>query len=346
MHLLRYITAVVIGCMIILPTTRALAQDVTLDIHHFVSARAPAHAAFIEPWARRIEAQSEGRIAVDVYPDMTLGGRPQELFDQVAKGTVDIVWTVAGYTPGRFPRVEVFELPFVHDRDAVATNLAIQDIYERHLADDFTEVHPLLIHVHAGQAFNTVGTPIRALEDLVGKRIRIPSRTGGWMLEAFGASGIGMPVPAIPLAMDKDIVDGALVPLEIALPLKLHERTNAATVGHGDTRFGNSVFIFAMNKDAYNNLPPDLQGIIDANSGANLATEAGDIWMQSEKRSWQIIEASGNEIVELSELEMERFRQAAATVIDRWIDEVATEGLDGDKLVKAARHAIGERQVR
>ncbi len=326
--------------VMLLPNALPKAQEVTLDIHHFLSPKAPAQAAFIEPWARRIEAQSEGRISFDIYPDMLLGGRPQQLYDDVAEGRVDIIWTVAGYTPGRFPRVEVFELPFVHENDAVATNLAIQDLFDPHLAPDFTDVYPLLIHVHAGQAFFSADQPIRSLDDLNGQKIRIPSRTGAWMLEALGAKGVGMPVPSLPLALEKDIVNAAMIPQEIFPPLKLQERVNTMTVGADDLRFGTAVFIFAMNKEAYEALPPDLQQIIDQNSGVNLARDIGEVWMQSESKALGLIETSGIETIELPADETVRLRQASEPVIDRWIGEMEGRGIDGQALVQAAREAI------
>lgn len=328
----------------LLPSTMLLAQEVTLDVHHFLSPKAPAQAAFIEPWARRIEAQSDGRIAIDIYPDMLLGGRPQQLYDEVVEGTVDIIWTVAGYTPGRFPRVEVFELPFVHENNAVATNLAIQDLYDSYLAADFTDVHPLLVHVHAGQAFFSADGPIRSLDDLKGQRVRIPSRTGAWMLEALGAQGVGMPVPALPLALDKDIVDGALIPQEIFPPLRLQERVKTMTVGADDMRFGTAVFVFAMNKKTYDDLPVDLRRVIDDNSGTNLASEVGQIWMQSESKALGLIEASGVETIELSAWETDRMQRASESVIDRWIDDMVTRGIDGNALVQAAKDAVRRNQ--
>ncbi|MEZ5934915.1 MAG: TRAP transporter substrate-binding protein [Alphaproteobacteria bacterium] len=320
------------------------AQEVTLDIHHLLSSRAPAQVAFLEPWARRIETQSDGRIAIDIYPDMELGGQPQQLYDQVVQGRVDIAWTVSGYTPGKFPRTEVFELPFIHEKNAVATNLAIQDVFDPYLAEDYTEVHPLLVHVHAGQAFDSAGQPVRSLDDLKGLRFRTPTRTGGWMLEAFGAKSVGMPVPALPLALDKDIVDGAVIPYEIFPPLRLQEHVSAVTVGHDDRRFGTAVFIFIMNKQVYEGLPPDLRQVIDANSGRNLAADIGQVWMDVETKASQFIETSGVEMIELSAEETDRLQRASEPVIDRWIDDVASRGIDGRQLVQAAKEAISRHQ--
>jgi TRAP-type C4-dicarboxylate transport system substrate-binding protein len=334
------------GILPLLPAAPAAAQEVTLDVHHFLSAQAPAHKAFIEPWARRIEEQSNGRIAIDIYPAMSLGGRPSELYDQVVKGKVDIAWTVTGYTPARFPRTEVFELPFIHETDAVATNLAIQDLFDRHLAADYTETHPILVHVHAGQTIDMASQPIRRLEDLRGQRVRIPSRTGGWMVEAFGADSVGVPVTALPLAFDKNIIDGTMIPYEIVPPLRLQQRVNTVTVGHDDTRFGTAVFVLAMNQQVYDALPPDLQAVIDANSGANLAEAIGDVWMQVETRAESAIVGAGIERIELSAAETDRFREAAKPVVERWIEEVAALDIDGEALVRAARSAISQHQRR
>ncbi len=74
----------------------------------------------IEPWAKSIEEASDGRIAFEIFPAMALGGKPPELYSQVRDGVADVVWTVTGYTPGTFPRIEVFELPSVHQGDARA----------------------------------------------------------------------------------------------------------------------------------------------------------------------------------------------------------------------------------
>src|SRR5688572_26025731 len=108
------------------------APEFTFRFHHFLGPKAPAHTQMIEPWCKRIEEASKGRIKIDINPAMALGGKPPELIRQVRDGVVDIVWTVNGYTAGLFPRTEVFELPFIHTNDPAATNLAIGDLFEKY----------------------------------------------------------------------------------------------------------------------------------------------------------------------------------------------------------------------
>src|SRR3546814_177304 len=94
----------------------AAAQEVALRIPHFLPPQAPVPANFIAPWAEKVTRESGGRIAFEIYPSMQLGGKPPALYDQARDGVVDIIWTLTGYTPGRFPGTEAFELPFVPAR--------------------------------------------------------------------------------------------------------------------------------------------------------------------------------------------------------------------------------------
>ena len=317
----------------------AQAQEVTLTIHHLLGPKAPPHAKFIEPWARKIEADSNGRIKVEIFPAMALGGKPPELYRQLRDGVADIVWTVTGYTPGVFPRSEVFELPTVHLGSAKATNLAIQDNWDA-IKEDFADIKPLLVHVHAGQAIHMVNGCLGGVGDLAGKKLRTPSRTGGWMIEAWGAEPVGMPVPALPQALAKGVIDGTLLPFEIMPPFKIHELTKCSQTGVDGSRFGTAVFLFGMNKDSYDGLPDDLKAIIDANSGPAIATSAGELWDTIEGGGQKLQAGSGSPVESLDQAKTDAMNAPLQAVVDRWIEEANGNGLDGAGLVEAARKAV------
>lgn len=319
----------------------AQAQEVTLTVHHFLSPKSATHTELIQPWAERLRAQSDGRIDVKVFPSMSLGGSPPELYRQARDGTADVVWTLIGYTPGVFPRTEVFELPNVHQGDALATNLAIQDTFDR-LAADFEEVKPILVHVHAGNALHMRETKVTKPADVQGMKLRTPSRTGAWMIEAWGAEPVGMPVPALPQALSKGTVDGALIPFEIVPPLNVHQLTDYSVEGAGGNRFGTSVFLFAMNKERYESLPEDLQQVIDDNSGRALAQEMGEVWNRVEEPGRKMQRDSGGEVVELTPEQTQAFAELGEQVTQRWIEQAEERGIDGAALVEAAKAAIAE----
>lgn len=319
----------------------AQAAEVTLTVHHFLSPKSIAQTKLIEPWAQAIEAQSNGRIEVEIFPSMSMGGKPPELYRQVRDGAADVVWTLIGYTPGVFPRSEVFELPTVHRNSAEATTLAIQDVFEL-IAPDYDDLKVLLVHVHAGNALHMRDTKVGKIADLDNLKLRTPSRTGAWMIEAFGAEPVGMPLPALPEALSKGTVDGALIPFEIFPPFKLQDLTKYSIVGPDDTRFGTSVFLFAMNKERYEQLPDDLKAVIDDTSGMALAEKAGAAWDEAETPGEAAQIESGGEIVTLTSAAMAPFQTQGETVVERWTTEMADQNIDGDELVKAAREAIAK----
>lgn len=324
----------------------ALAEsEVTLTVHHFLSPKATTQTKMIEPWAEKIEEASEGRIKFEIFPAMSMGGKPPDLYRQVRDGSADIVWTLIGYTPGVFPRTEAFELPSVHVRSATATNLAIQDTMDL-LADDYPDIHPLLIHVHAGNAVHlTKKTDVDGIEAFEGLKLRTPSRTGAWMIEAMGAEPVGMPVPALPQALAKGTVDGALVPFEIFPPLKLAELTEQSVEGETAERFGTSVFLYAMNKERYESLPDDLRAIIDAHSGRDFAVEMGQVWDGEEDVGMDQQRTSGGAVTRLDAKATARIAELGETIVKRWVDELAEKGIDGAKIVEAARKNVKAQSV-
>jgi TRAP-type C4-dicarboxylate transport system substrate-binding protein len=323
----------------------AAAQDVTLTVHHFLSAKATNQAAFLEPWAERIEAESGGRIAFEFFPSMTMGGAPPELYQQARDGVADIIWTVLGYTPGAFPHAEVFDLPSVHGGSAVVTNLAIQDLMDEFLAQDFADVHPLLVHVHSGQALHTVETPVRTLEDAAGLKLRVPSRTGTWMIEAMKAEPVGMPVPDVPQALSRGVLDGAFIPFEVALPLRVIDIARHHTELAGGHRFGTTTFLLAMNKERYETLPDDLRAILDAHTGPDLAREAGEIWDAVEPRVMDMAAANGNDLITVSEAETARFLATFKAVEERWVADATDRGIDARALLDAAKAAVARHEA-
>tara|TARA_B100000674_G_scaffold415800_1_gene365182 strand:+ start:729 stop:1760 length:1032 start_codon:yes stop_codon:yes gene_type:complete len=318
----------------------AHAQEVTLTVHHFLGPKAPTQSKMIEPWAKKIEEESNGRIKFEIFPSMSLGGNPPELYRQVRDGVADIVWTLPGYTPGVFPHLEVFELPGVHLGDARATNLAMWDLKDEY-AEDLTDVHTLAVHVHAGQAIHLTEKDVRTVDDVKGLKLRTPTRTGSWVIESWGAEPVGMPVPALPQALSLGVVDGGMVPFEVVPPLKLAEMISYSVEGEGvNSRFGTSTFLFAMNKDRYESLPDDLKEIIDRNSGRDFAAEIGTIWNDVEEVGKRMINEGKGQVVQLTAEQKATFDAPAATVVDRWIEESKSAGFDGAALVEKAKAAV------
>lgn len=316
----------------------AQAQEVTLKIHHFLPPPSTAQAKFIQPWADRVTKASGGKLKFQIFPSMQLGGAPPGLFDQARDGVADIVWTLPSYTAGRFPLVEVFELPFVTGT-ASATAPAVQEFADKHLKDEFKEVKPLVFHSHAPGLFHVKSKPIIYFSDLQGLKIRAPTRSINDALKALGANPVGMPVPQVPQALTTGVIDGAVIPFEVANVLKVHELVKYHSIV---PNFYASVFIFAMNKAKYDGLPADLKKAIDDNSGLGLAKELGKVWDDAEKPGLEAAQKRGNSFNTMSGAELEKAKAATQPVIDNWVKTANGKGADGKKLLDEARALIAK----
>lgn len=318
----------------------ATAQEVTLKLHQLLPLRAAIPAKFITPWIEAVEAQSSGRIKVEHYPSMQLGGKPPQLIQQATDGVVDIVWTVLGYTPGRFPRAEAFELPFMVTT-AEQTSRAFQRYYEKHMTGDFPGLKVIAVHTHGPGLLHTKA-PVNTLADVKGMKLRGPTRVITGMLEQLGAVAVGMPVPAVPEAVSKGVIDGAVIPWEVTLPLKMAELVQNHTGFSGDRGLYTATFVFAMNQASYDRLPDDLKKVIDDNSGVEAAAAAGRAMDAVDVIGEKKARDAGNTVITLDAPEVEKWKAAAAPVVDSWIADMDGKGMNGKALVEEARALVAE----
>jgi TRAP-type C4-dicarboxylate transport system substrate-binding protein len=321
-----------LGALVAAPAV--LAQEVTLRLHHFLPAQANVPRLVLDVWADRVEAESGGRIRIERYAAMSLGGTPAELMDQAIDGVVDIVWTVNGYTPGRFPRTEVFELPFMV-ADARAASAALWQMYETHMRDDFEGVHMLAMWVHGPGLFHT-SRPVRTPADLQGMKIRGGSRAVNDLLGLVGAEPVGMPVSGVAEALSRGVIDGTTIPWEVTTALRVPELVNNHTEFEGPGLY-TLTFSLAMNQAAYDALPEDLRAVIDRNSGLELSVFAGGTQADADGPARQIAVDRGNNIITIPAAEAAQWAELVRPLYDRWVADMAGRGIDGQALIDEAR---------
>ena len=319
----------------------AAAQETTLRLHHFLPAVSNVHRFFIQPWAQKVQSESGGRLRIQIFPAMQLGGAPPQLFDQARDGVADIVWTLPGNTPSRFPRLEVFELPFVAHKRAIVNCKAVQEFANRNLVDEFREVHPICVWAH-GEGLIHARKEVRTMDDLRGLKLRFPSRLNGEALRALGAAPVGMPVPQVPEAVSQGVIDGAVVPWEVIPSLRLHEMLKFHTEIPGSPTLYTTTFILAMNRAKYEGLPEELRRVLDANSGMAAAEMAAKPWDEQGPVVEQMVRKRGNQITVISEEEKARWVAATLPVVEQWQAGTRERGFDGAALLSEARALVAK----
>ncbi|MFZ9678218.1 MAG: TRAP transporter substrate-binding protein [Quisquiliibacterium sp.] len=323
-------------------TTGAWAQTVTLKFHTFMSPQSGVWKNMHTAWMDKIEQDSGGKIKFERYPAMQLGGTPFNLYDQARDGVVDVVWTLVGNTPGRMPRTEVFELPFTMT-NAEATSRAMWEYVQANAKDEFKDVQLIATHVHGPGLFHTKNKQIKSVADLKGLKMRGPTRLTTNLLKTLGATPVGLPLPQIPDAMSKGVIDGAVIPWEVVPAVKVNELAKFhSEFDPTKPALYTTTFVMAMNKAKYDSLPADLKKVIDANSGLETSAWLGKVQQGNDVPGRKSVDGRSNVVYRFSPAEYEAFKQAADRVDDDWVKEMTGKGHDGKALLESARSLIAK----
>lgn len=314
------------------------AAEIELKLSHFLPPVHGIHTDFIEPWARELEACTNGKVAVEIYPGGTQLGNVAKQQEQVLAGVVDIAHGLTGLPRGRFPRTSVIDLPFLTESADAATR-TLWALYPDALASEYEGLEVLALHAHNGGLIHTRDRKVESLEDLQGLRIRTPSPAISMMLESLGAVPQGMPPGQVYENLQKGVIDGTVFPWDPVRSFRLAEVLNH----HLDARVYTVSFFFVMNQRRYDGLPDDVKACVDRLSGDALIARFGDWWDAWDAPGLAAAKERGNEITVLSDEERQRWREALQPMVDAYLTQLESEGVDNAREIHARAQALAEK---
>ena len=284
-----------------------------------------------EPMAARIAADTNNEVTMKLFMGGELGPGPGEQYNRAVDGVTDIAFGLPGYTASNFQKTLLTELPGVLSADTgTAAMLDRADL----IADEFKRVTLLGIWNNAPNVIFTASKPIRALEDLKGLKIRVPSRNAGLVVEAWGATPVSMPAPEIYNAMQTGVIDGAMTDPSTLGGFKLGEVTNYITMGMDTTI---SSFFLIMNRDSFAALSDDQQKAVMA-AGREAAMNGQKAWSEvSAKALAGFKDTAGKEVIMLSDDEAAKFNAASAVVVEKAIADAEAAGIAAKAYVDALK---------
>ena len=305
------------------------AQQITVRVHSFSAPQALDQTKHLNPWAEKVNKESGGRIKVEIYPAMQLGGKASDMVQQLEDGVVEMIWTVAGFTPGRFPGLEGVELPFTNTGTSATMSPAVMEFADKWLKDtEFKGIKIICIHTTDAAVLHGVSKQIKTLDDWKGMKVRVAGRFIGETVKAFGGTPVGIPLPGVYEALERKQVDAMLINWAITQPYRFYEVTKF----HLATPIFQGTLLTLMSQKAYDKLPPDLKKVIDNNSGVAYAKYIGEVWDAQTAPALEAIRKSGNTIYELDPAELARWKVAAKPAYDAWIAEMNKQGRPGQKM--------------
>ena len=281
-----------------------------------------------------IEAKSNGRVKVDIFPASQLGPLPRTI-EGVTLGTVDLDQPSIGFLVGIDSRFIVFDAPGLFDDQlhAMAT-MRDPDLRKRiatmGAAKNLEVVYPLV----NGPLMLLSHTPIRTVDDLKGKRLRAPG--GAPMhIEPFrklGVSPLTMPLNEALPAMQNKGIDGMMTGFSILTAFKYWDIAKPVTELPGSFLVGAVI----ANPKTLASYGPELEGLVRAElrHAEDVFVNTGMESLEKVRATWR---ANGGEIIRMSAPEQKRYITEASSVLPAMLAADAKLKEDYDAFVATAR---------
>lgn len=264
-------------------------------------------------WAEEIEKKTNGRVKITFFHSGTLTS-PANIYEGVVKGVSDIGQSVFSYTRGRFPLMEVVDLPG-YPMNAIIPSLVAQDMFNKFQPKELSDVHVLYLHAHMPGVVFMARKEVRRLEDMKGMRIRAAGLAAR-MMELFGATPVAMPKGDQYDALQKGVVDGSVGAPNELKGWKVAEVAKSSTWVQ-KAGYLNAMFI-VMNKRTWASLPPDIQKVF---------TEVSRTWPEYTGKAWNQIEVEGvkygkgfkHTFIHVTPEEQAKWEKALRPMFDEWV---------------------------
>lgn len=303
-----------------------------LKLAHFSSTNYHLHNEMFVPLAEALGEATGGETTMRVYPGGELGAGPAKQYDRAIDGVADIVYALPGYTAGQFKKTLLVEIPGVLPAGVNATEEVWEDI--ELLEDEFRRVKLLNIWTAEPAVLMSRDGCIESIDDLAGKKIRVPSQNTGLVVESWGATAVSQPITEVYQSMETGVIDGVLVDSSVLTSFKIGEVTDCVTTGMQGT---NSMFMLVMNRDSWEGLDADTQAKLTALTGAE-ASEGGRVTMlNASQKALAGFVANGGKVHELAAEEAARFDDASAGVAETVIAELESEGVNAREWADALK---------
>lgn len=330
-NLILFIGLAVISLLVASSTSAFAGKSVELKMSHFMSSKHIQHTDVMQPFAQKVEEETNGRVKITIYPGGALG-RPPQQYESAERGMVDIAFGLHGYTPGKFPLTSVVELPFMVPSAKVGS-LMLWDLYKKFPAirAEHKDVKVLWLWTHdTGQILSN--KPIQKIEDLKGMKLRCPSATQKNLIEQLGATPVMMPISELYESLQKGVVEGTVIPASAIYDFKLDQVANNLTIGD----FYVSTFFMAMNQDSWKKLSKKDQNIIQELIGREMALKAGRAYDKAGKMGLEVCKKANIQVYKLDKDQHKKWENNVSEVHKQWINEMENKGLPGEKIYKEA----------
>jgi TRAP-type C4-dicarboxylate transport system substrate-binding protein len=325
-------TAFLTGSLTSMDIQTAGAQSIELKMAHFMSPMHVQHRNSFEPFAKKVEELTGGKVTIKLFPGGALGG-PTQLPDAVKSGITDIAFIIPSYSTGRFLRISALDLPFVVNSAVHATKV-IYEVHDKYLAEDFKEYKVLWLYSCGPGQIHSATKPIEKLEDLQGTKMRSPS---AYMSKAFtlmGSNPVSMPISELTVSLQKGVIDGMLTPFSALADFRLFDLVKYIA----EVDFYVSPMAVVMNKEKFNSLPESARKALEQAGGKQWGLHAAKAYDEHDQESVQQATQQGKiKMVKITGPELQKFKDRVKPMDADWVKETSQKGIPAKEILDAVR---------
>jgi TRAP-type C4-dicarboxylate transport system substrate-binding protein len=270
-----------------------------------------------------VKKRTNGQVEITYHAGGTLLN-PVKMYDGVLTGITDMGLSHIQYTRGRFPVMEVFDLPLGFPSGWVDTRVAT-DFFNKYKPKEWDDVHVLYVSPSGPIILQTISKPVRTLEDIKGLKIRAVGQMSD-IIKALGGVPVPLQMPDVYDALMRAVIEGVTVDLSTLKYWKFAEVTKYVT---SDWQIGTAItFYWVISKKKWNALSPGIQKIF-----TQVASEARDkqaaLWDSMDIEGRDLFTSKGGQMIDLSAAEAERWKKAVEPVIASYKKSMEAKGYKG-----------------
>lgn len=275
-------------------------------------------------FAQQVSQLSGGKMTIEVYTDATLGG-DVALLESCNAGDVTFVVQNTAPQVNFIPELGVFDMPMVY-KTIEEFRAVFQDENFMGKISAYYDAAGYKLLGYADQTFRVMSSnkKVESIADFAGIKIRTmenPNHMAAW--EAYGAAPTPMAFSELYTGLQQGTVDAQENPYAVIAANKLYEVQDYVI----QTNHLPHILSLIMDPVAFDGLNADEQAIItQAAKSAVEATFAEADRLEAEKIAE--IEASGTEIVPVSDELYSQMREAVQPVYDKIAEQVGQDLVD------------------
>jgi TRAP-type transport system periplasmic protein len=278
------------------------------------------NSALMGKFCEDVNKRLAGKVKITQYVGGTLLSAPK-MAAGVASGIADLGLAHCSYSRGRFPVMELTELPLGAPSSFVLTHV-INDFYAKFKPKEWDVYHPLMFSASPPSVIQTVNKPVKSLEDLKGLKIRGTGRSGD-VVKALGATVVPVEMMDMYEALRRGVMDGNMGPFEQLKSFRtgdvLKYHTTSYMAGSGYT------FYVIFNKAKWNSLPEEAKKVFTELSNEYIDRWAVE-WNKTDIDGREFFLQKGGQIIQITDAEMARWTKAVEPVISDYKKDMVSKG--------------------